>query len=221
MKPHGSFAFAALAILAVYPGHVGAEVIGPLLPRKAIEMGLTAGDIDRALEYEGEVARFEESFTRFTIRYGISTTATFSLELAGNPFNLDDEAYYDVGASIQTSIWRGAEYAITVSASYSSTLAIEPRVPKRQFDQQSLEWTLLVQREIPVRSEDLTVWLGPLISYMNVTPQAPQEEDYSESQSLLGGVVGVGLLVVDHVVMQGQLLWIDEPEYRVTLAYRF
>ncbi len=211
--------FAALVACAA---PIRAEVLGPLLPRKAIEMGLMVRDTDRIFVYEGEETRFTQRDEPFTIRYGISSTATLSLELDANPFDIDDNGiYYTVGASIQALIWRHSAYAITVGASYARTLAINPIEPKTQYYEQNLDWTLLGQRSFGVRNQELTVWLGPRLSYMSVTPQAPHEEDYQESQNLFGGVMGTGLLLVEHIVLEGQLMWIDEVEYRVTLGFRF
>lgn len=210
------------ALLLAGVGSIQAEVIGPLLPRKVIEMGMMVRDTDRMLVYEENDIRFTQTDVPFTIRYGISSTATLSLELNGNPFNFDEVAiFYTVGASIQALVWRQSGYAMTVSASYTRTLAIDEGESEQTFYEQSLYWTFLGQRAFDVRKQELSVWLGPLVSYMSVTPQAPAEEHYTESQNLLGGVVGLGFLLVDHIILQGQIMWIDDAEYRATLAYRF
>lgn len=211
----------AVFLLAATPLH--AEVTGPLLPRKAIEIGFMLRDTDRVVEYEDSEARYTQRDLPVTVRYGLTSTATFSLELDGNPFNHQDDVgiYYTAGASIQALLWRHEEYVVTVGASYARTFAIDTKEPKTQYDAQFIDWTLLGQRSFDVRSQELTVWIGPRVSYMSTALEAPIEGEYYEAQNLFGGLVGVGILLIDHIVVQGQLAWIDEPEYRINLAYRF
>ena len=222
MKTRSILVAATFVALASQAAPVRSEVIGPLLPRQAIEMGFTARETDRILEYEGEESRFVQRDIPFTLRYGISTTTTLSLELSGNLFNDDDDvSFYTVGASVQLLVWRARGYTITMGLSYARTLGIDEIDPKKQYDEQFLDWVLLGQREFLVHDQEFTLWLGPRVSYMSVKPQAPEVEIYNEAKNLLGGVVGAGFLLVDHIVLQGQLVYIDEPEYRLNLAYRF
>jgi hypothetical protein len=196
-----------------------AEVLGPLLPRNAVEIGLTARDTDRTLEYAAQEFRFTQSELPATIRFGLSTTATLSFELDANPFDTED-AFYTVGASIQALIWREGVNAITVTASYARTYALDVRASDNAWDEQRLDWSLLGQRSLDVWNQEATAWLGPMVSYVYATPRSTPNESW-ESSDLLGGAAGAELLFVDHILLQGALVWIDEPEYRVTLGYRF
>ena len=214
--------FSWAILLASSAAIVRAEVIGPLLPRKSIEVGITVRQVDRQFEYHDEKVRLEQRDTPITFRYGLSTNATVSFELSGTPLDTETETFYTVGATVHALIWKHSVYAVSMGVAYSRTLAVEYDVPPRkQYREQAIDWMLLGQRSFALGSEELTLWAGPWVEYMSLTPQLPEEQDYYESENLLGGIAGAGFLFLDHIVLNGSLAWIDDPEYRLNLAYRF
>lgn len=86
---------------------------------------------------------------------------------------------------------------------------------------QEIDWALLGQQSFGVGNVEFTIWGGPALSYLVVEYQAPCPENSMVGEEIFGGIVGVTLLSRMGIVLQGSFVWIDDPEYRINLAYRF
>ena len=86
---------------------------------------------------------------------------------------------------------------------------------------QGIDWTILGEYALALGRLDATIWAGPTVSYLIVEEQAPCEELSYVSDRVFGVFLGATLPSSIGIVLQGSLVWIDEPEYRATLGYRF
>jgi hypothetical protein len=217
-------------ILAVFsaslaPGVSTAEVLGPLLPPHTLEVGVMERNVNRILEPEvGEPLVFDQYDYPVTLRYGVTANATVSFELSGDPNSLFFEAdvvQYTVGAGISTLLWAHDEFALATGIHYYRRLDVQGKAGWADYLTQGIDWDMLGQQAFRIGRVDGFIWGGPTISYLIVEPQAPWPEDSALPDQVLGGVVGLTLLSRIGIVLQGSFVWIDEPEYRLNLGFRF
>lgn len=217
--------FLVMAILvAGLPTPVKAEVLGPLLSKGTLEIGIMEREVDRIVEGGGETKDFKQWDYPVTFRYGVTESATLSFELSGDPnamFNDLDIVQYTVGAGISTLVWSHDEFLLSTGFHYYRRLDVYGEPGWCDFLTQGVDWELLGQQSFDIGRVAFTMWGGPTVSYLILQAQAPCSETTMTGEQVLGGVVGLTLLSRIGIVLQGSFVWIDDPEYRLNLAYRF
>ncbi len=217
--------FAAAIVCLVAPLSSRAEVLGPLLRERELEIGIMERHVDRLIDPEvGDPVQWKGEDYPVTIRYGLTANATLSFELSGDPnamfFELD-VVQYTVGAGIAALVWSHDDFVLSTGVHYYRRLDFYREAGYPDYINQGIDWALLAQQELRIGRMVSSIWGGPTISYLIVEPQAPFSEDSNIPDNVVGGVVGATLLSSIGIVLQGSLVWIDEPEYRLNLAYRF
>jgi hypothetical protein len=209
-------------VLAGLPETSDAQVVGPLLPAGRLEVGAMWRRTDRTLEDNGRTTAFSGDQEVATARYGVTGTATFSVELStGIAGGEDDSEMYTVGGGLQTVVWTQRDFRLTTGFHYARTLAIAREANIADVDEQRIEWNLVAEFPLHFSDNVLTLWLGPALNHLTVVFQAPYPEDSFEPTGIMGAVLGTNFVFVDHLVVQAHALWVDEFQPRVFLAYRF
>lgn len=211
--------------LAGIPRSGHSEVLGPLLPKHTLEIGIMFRKIDRVIEHEGrDPVTWTQDDYPVTLRYGVASNATISIELSADPNGIafdEDVVQYTVGAGIETLIASHNQFRLNTSIHYYRRLDVF-RSPGYCDDlTQGIDWTILGDYSFGLGRLDATIWGGPTVSYLIIEEQGPCEELSYVSDRVFGGVVGATLPSRIGIVLQGSLVWIDEPEYRINLGYRF
>lgn len=215
----------AMIVLVGLIAETCAEVVGPLLPERTLEVGIMQRKVRRAIDKEqGEPVVWERFDYPITLRYGITPNATVSMELSGDPNAIvydEDVIQYTVGAGIEALVASPGDCQITTGIHYYRGLDVYRDPGYCDNDIQGIDWTLLGQYEFGIGRSQMVVWGGPTISYLIVEAQAPCPEGKFVTDNVVGGIVGATLPSRIGLVLQGSLVWVDEPEYRLNLAYRF
>ncbi|MCI0452042.1 MAG: hypothetical protein L0Z51_06560 [Candidatus Latescibacteria bacterium] len=215
---------AAIACLAI-PIEANAEVLGPLLRERELEIGVLERHVDRLIDPDdGEPFQWKGEDYPVTIRYGLTASATLSFELSGDPNSMffeTDVVQYTVGAGIAALVWSRHDFALSTGIHYYRRLDAYREPGWKDYITRGIDWTFLGQQEFSIGRIDGSMWGGPTVSYLVVQPQAPWTEEDLVPESVVGGVIGLTLLSRIGIVLQGSFVWIDEPEYRLNLAYRF
>ena len=201
-----------------------AEVLGPLLPSRTLEVGVMERKTNRLMERNNEQYISEGFDYPVTLRYGVTSGATLSFELSAYPNSWlyeSDVVSYTVGAGITTLIWLHGDLAITTGAHYYRTLNVDREPGRCDLIVQGIDWTLLGEQSFDVGPVGGVFWGGPTVSYHLVEAQAPCDEETATPEDVVGGVVGLTLASRIGIVLQGSYVWIGESEYRLSLAYRF
>ncbi len=223
MMHRGLVSTLVLATILADGNAVRAQVTGGILPGGTCEAGLMYHDINRAIEFQNVMKDVTYSTSTIVFRFGITDAATVSMELGGGMGSVDiDDFSYVVGGSVQTRMWSREPTRVTTTIAFTRILSLyrETGSPGGQLTQ-SADWNVLLERDVRLREQAVTVWGGPAVSFLTATPQAPNVENTWESSQVLGGMVGIRVLVAKHVSLSGQALWISAFEPGVALAYRF
>ena len=104
-----------------------AEVLGPLLSKGTLEIGIMEREVNRVLEDDGKTRDFEWPDYPVTIRYGVTANATVWFELSGDPnamFYETDVVQYTVGAGISTFVWSHDEFLVSTGLHYYHRLEV-------------------------------------------------------------------------------------------------
>ena len=202
-----------------------AEVIGPLLPSGACELGIRWREFNRTMFYELSTTTFERNDATVFVRYGLTSNATIALELMAAPGDLVSEEtverFYSVGAALRTMIWKQDSFAITTGIHYLSSYL--RRLPEKcDRETQSIDWELLGEWTTSLGDAyHFSAWGGPVLSHVSFSNQGPCDEDYWQPSEMLGATLGARFLFWDHVLIDGEVIWVENVEPRLAVAYRF
>ncbi|HEX5131250.1 MAG TPA: hypothetical protein VFX92_02055 [Candidatus Krumholzibacteria bacterium] len=216
------------ALCRVVP--VRGQVIGPLLSRGTVAMGLQEQWTHRTLEDSYRTTDWEEHDLSVVVRWGATEFATLSLQgmTGSGPWQSDHEdiqASYQVGVGLQATVWRADDIVITFGGQLDYKM--------RRYDADTgnppvLAWTasveLLGQLDTMWLGAPVALWGGPVLSWIVADyerlPGFQNPQRYTE-QSASGGVVGITVVAWRHVDVSGHLLWVENPQPRVSILYRF
>lgn len=207
---------------------VHAEVIGPLLPKAAFEAGAEARWMNREVYYGSDESEWKETSAPVIARWGITNLATISIEVArsavwveGDP---QDAASYLLGGAVQASLWRNEKVIVSGAFQYTTSLLRLDEGPNRNITTSLAGGQIMVQYGLTLGTVGLTVWGGP--AYSLFYPDYEQQigggtfkELYTESN--WGAVIGMEALFWKHVDLSSYVLWVENPQPRVALLYRF
>jgi hypothetical protein len=209
-----------------------AEVIGPLLPAGAFEAGLQATSIKREVYYGEEEFDWEEGWALIAARWGITEAATLSLEASRDvidiPDNLtglvqDAHAAYLVGGALQAALWRNDDITVSAAFQFTMTMMRIDGGPVRNVSTETFGGQVMAQYETELWGSAFTAWGGPAFSKFYPTYEQqidkPAAAFYTESD--WGAVLGLGFLLWNHLDVTGHVLWVENPQPRVGLLYRF
>ena len=219
----------AALISALVCASVHAEVIGPLLPKAAFEAGMEARSVNREVYYGSDEFDWEEVNIPVVARWGITNLATISIEAARSAVwvegDFKDSAFdYLVGGAVQASLWRNEKVIVSAAFQFTSTMLRLEDGPVRNVTTSTAGGQVIVQRPLLVGGVNLDVWGGPAYSlfYPDIEKQlnsVNSKELYTESN--WGAVLGVGALFWKHLDLSSYVLWVENPQPRVALLYRF
>jgi hypothetical protein len=219
----------AALLVGVVCATASADVLGPLLPGRVMQAGLSWRKIDRTVgltPYSGGTLRkteIDQNDISVFGRYGVTSNATFSFELSVTPDDLAFEdgsgSLYVVGGAVQLGVWTNPYYAVSAGFHYASMYwkndAAGPDV-----EEQLLEFTLQLQRSWSFKQADGHLWIAPMISYFSLRGQAPANNLLQEPLDAGGGLIGANAILY-HVGVETQYLWVETSELRVAMFYRF
>lgn len=222
MKRGRVFVVVGVALLvAGAPAH--ADVIGPLLADGTMEVGAGYRQIRRTLYDNGTPVDFSQDDFTGVARYGLSRYATVSFELSSVPgpvaFENGDGRLYIAGAAVRALVWEHGDYSAGLGIHYTSLLWYSREMP--DFVEQMIDWDLTLQRTFPSGVTPVTVWAGPTVSHLSVEVSPTGEDEYYTPRQIVGGMVGASVLGWQHLNASAQFGWIDDAEFRATLAWRF
>ena len=202
-----------------------AEVLGPLLPSRTLEVGIMQRKTNRLMERSyGDAYQLETYDYPVTLRYGVTSSATISFELAGYPNSWiyeDGVIIYTVGAGIAALVWSDDGLAVSTSAHYYRKLTVSQSLGDCDNVVQGIDWALLAERSFRLGPGRSVIWGGPTVSYLIREAQAPCDDVTATPEQVFGGVVGLTLVSRIGLSLQGSYVWLGDSEYRLSLAYRF
>jgi hypothetical protein len=181
-------------------------------------------NVDRTLFYDQSTAIVDQNDVAIVIRYGLTNNATVAAEVMAAPGDLVNEEnverFYTVGASLRTLIWKHDPIVVSTGVHYTSSYW--RRVPNAcDRETQLIEWELLVEWSSAVGSQPIAAWAGPILSHFSFANRAPCDDDYWEPSEMLGVTFGVNVVLWSRLEIDGQFVWVENPEPRVGVAYRF
>jgi hypothetical protein len=222
MRPRSCLAALAALMVTVWSQAARAQVPGASLRDGEFEVGLAYHDFERELAYDDKPSTLVNGVWSALLRMGVTESFTASVELSGGLGGVDVGNYtYAVGAAVQSCLWAHASTRATTSIGYTRLLSVYREEAGASLKVQSLDWNALLEQDARWKSQSLTFWAGPTISYVSAEPQAPAAENYSESTQLLGVIAGTRVVFARHVSITAQGNWINNFEPSVALAYRF
>ena len=218
---------AALAItLCASPAH--SEVFGPLLPRGGVELGFQQRWVERTEVTTSQTLDWSQYDLSAVARWGATDFATFSFEgMTGvGPWlsdHDDTQLFYLLGVSAQATIWRAAKVTVTGAYHYTLTFQRYDDSGSRTLETYSEAVEILAQTDARLWGQQVTFWGGPVGSAhsVNYPPGITYLGQDYVAETVWGGVVGLSVLAWRHVDLSGHLLWVENPQPRVTLLYRF
>lgn len=204
-----------------------AEVIGPLLPKAAFEVGLQYRQLEREVYSQTSEQDIEQSDLALIGRWGFTELATLSFELSRGSGDIVGgfegvQTAYLVGGGIQAAIFRGEHVRATVAYQFTATL--------NRFDEHPANVTteshggqLALEGKVRLWDDDFYWFAGPAYSIYYYTREQGTANAYlgSYSDENFGGVVGFNWVLRDHLNVASHLLWVENPQPRVALLYRF
>ncbi len=216
-----------LVALHVAPGR--ADIIGPQLTKGTFEIAIQNRCIDRSLyTLDGPHYDFEQRDAALIFRWAISEFATIGVEgMTGTDPLLSGEddlqAFYLVGGAAQATLWRNDRFIVSGAIQY--TRAFRRWEDQSQPDQldDSFSWHAMVQTDFSVARQTLTVFAGPVYSREELavleTISRPRVNLYPVES--WGGIAGAVILLGGHATLNGQVLWVENPQLRLGVGYRF
>jgi hypothetical protein len=205
------------------------EVIGPLLPRGTFEIGLQDRDIDRTEVAAGRVEfDLERHDLALVIRWAATEFATVSAEgMTGTDefvSGSDDlQEFYLLGSGAQATFWRNDRVIVTGALQFTRAFR---RWTDERRDQviDSFSFQVTAQADVVIARQTATFFAGPVYSDEELTVleslSVPYRTEMS-SQTIWGGVLGAVVLLGGHVTLHGQVFWVENPQPRFGIGYRF
>jgi hypothetical protein len=220
----------ALLLLGTFSSTAQCNALGPLLPERVMEAGVSWRSIDRTVgyvPYVGAVSRnmkIEQNDIAVFGRYGVTSSTTFSFELSVTPdelaFKNGTGSLYVVGGALQLGVWTNLDYALSVGFHYAS-LYWKNDAAGPDVEEQLLEFTLQLQRSWALKDAEGIVWAAPLVSYLTLKEQRPANDAFQEPFDNAGALIGANATFYRHAGVEAQYLWVETSELRMALFYRF
>jgi hypothetical protein len=221
-----AIATASWIIACVHPA--AAEVIGPLLPKAVFEAGIQYRHVDRQLYSGTEEADLLQADLAVIGRWGLTEFATVSFELSHGSGDLAGgfkgaTTSYLVGAAVQAVVFQNNRMSATVAYQFTSTMHRFDEAPYRNATTEAHGGQFTVQRDESMWGSVFTWFVGPAysINYFTIEPSVNRGSKNSYTESNFGGVVGFTWLLWDHLNVASHLLWVENPQPRVAVLYRF
>jgi hypothetical protein len=217
----------SLSACVTLAGAPRAEVIGPVLEKGSVSVGAQERRVERTLYREGVGQEVEQSETAVVGRWGATDFATLSFELSRNltgRFMSDDEVedFYLVGGALQAVLWRHDRLVVSAAYQYTANLfRVDEEIANITSSTYGAE--IMVQRAEQLKGIGLTWFAGPAYSVhvVNYERGSANNERVYSSDSNFGGVAGLNLLLWEHVNLAAHVLWVENPQPRYGVEYRF
>jgi hypothetical protein len=220
-------AIAAAFLTTVVVSSGQAEVIGPLLPRAAFEAGVQGRYVDRDVYYYDRESNAEQSELAIIGRWGLTEFATLSFELSPGSGDIvggfdGAEVSYIVGGGIQATVFRNERVRASVAYQITTTL-LRGDYPDPNGSTESHTGELILEGTTKLWDSSFTWFAGPAYSPYYFTHEAslqyPKQTWYSHSN--FGGILGFSWVLWDHLNIASHVLWVENPQPRVAVLYRF
>ena len=218
-------------MLVQIASEVNAEVLGPLLRRSTMEIGVQVTNVDRVLEPKTATMDFSATDVTLIGRYGLTRNATLSCELyTGTDGVYRDSAYdrryYTLGAGIQLLVWDGWGMRVSVGSHIKETFIFSKDGLACQEAHQSGSEVVLVEKSFEIFEQETTIWGGPGLFWYTITSlESANSFDCRGrergSLNIWGYTLGVNLLLWDRLGIYSFVNYIDNLEPRAGLMYRF
>jgi hypothetical protein len=213
------------AVAGVQGAH--AEVIGPLLPKATFEAGLQYRQIEREVYSTSSEQDIEQTDVALIGRWGFTELATLSFELSRGSGDMvggfeGTQMAYLIGTGIQAAIFRSDNIRATIAYQVTMTLNRADEYPAN-VSTESHGGQLTLEGNFRLWGDDFYWFAGPAYSiYYYVRESGVSNAPLSSySDSNYGGVVGFNWVLWDHLNVASHLLWVENPQPRVALLYRF
>lgn len=219
---------AVLSLAAVMsPRGASAQIMGPLLPESAMELGLRARWVQADMDQGASSAYVDQYDFSFPARIGVTRYATLSAELfAGNQdaHSLEhDLRYYTLGGGFQALVWEKEPYVVSGAVHFSETLIIDRSGGECDREQFTLLATIQVQRTFQYRGQNVVLWGGGAQYYFSddvVDGNNCTASGWNNSRTI-GIVAGANLLLFDHAQIYYHFIYVDYYQPHLGVAYRF
>lgn len=229
MKPLKSKATVLLTVaLALFTsGEAAGQIMGPLLPESATELGPRVRWVQADMEWGTLTSYVDQYDVTVPIRFGVTRFATLSAELSiGNQEMHSREyelRYYTLGGGFQALVWEKDDYIVSGGVHFAETMIIDKSGSQCDREQFTLLAIIQVQRNINYWDQELVLWGGAVQYYFSDDAQGGvncKATGYNNS-STLGVAMGANLLLYDHYQLYYHFLYVDYYQPHIGLSYRF
>lgn len=229
MKPAKSRATVLLTVaLALFTsGEAAGQIMGPLLPEGAMELGPRVRWVQADMEWGMQSNYVDQYDVTVPLRFGVTRFATLSAELfIGDQDMHSREAelrYYTLGGGFQTLVWEKDDYIVSGGVHFVETLIIDKSGNQCDREQFALLAIMQVQRNINYWDQELVLWGGVVQYYFSDNVEGGNQckaSGYNNSATL-GGALGANLLLYDHYQLYYHFIYVDYYQPHIGLSYRF
>ncbi len=204
------------------------EVIGPQLPKGAFEIAVQNRSVDRSVYAEfGSTPELERQDLALVLRWGMTEFVTISFEGMTGPSEFvageaDLQAFYLAGVGGQATLWRNERFLVTAAIQATRAYRRWNDTRRDEFDD-SFALQTTVQSDFSVAQQTLTIFLGPAYSEETLVLVENLYSRRAELESVerWGGVIGAVALLGGHVTVNAQVFWVENPQPRFGIGYRF
>lgn len=224
-----------LIVIMVVCGAFGsvpkAEVLGSLVPRSKLEIGVQVRGFDREFVSRSEFSVLSGYDITLIGRYGLTDLATLSWELYAGDNELYDNSgfdirYYILGIGLQTRIWEGYGFVIHPGIHYEEVLGFSTDGLSCHKRHRNITAVMLIERAWYVRKQKVIVWGGPgyfkyEIVWQRGTTSINCNGRLWSSYYNWGFTMGINIILLEHFEVYSSFIFVDRFQPRIGLMYRF
>jgi hypothetical protein len=226
--PNTKIAIVIAALITLLTAYgASAQVMGPLLPESAMEIGLWVRWVEADMDQGAATRHIGQHDFSIPMRYGVTRYATLSAEMfVGTEDTHAIETglkYYKLGGGFQALVWEKGDYLVSGGVHFSETLLIDRAGGICDRSQLTLMAIMQVQRMFNYRDQDIAVWGGGVQYYFKDSVRQSNGCKYRawNNSQTLGVAAGANLLLIDHVQLYYHFIYVDYYQPRVGVSYRF
>ncbi len=204
-----------------------AQVMGPILDRHQLEVGVTYKWYERDFE-STYLGRVDWSAGAIYFKYGACRWATFDFEggistVHHDDFPDNDYRRYTIGGGITAKLYRGKWVDLSLSGHYSEIFDHDRTDSQLHKNTRDITSVLQVEKAFDIREQRLVVWGGPAFVYdqSRQYPWGTSNPVKDETSNNFGFVVGVNAVVFQRVDLFAHGVYADAFQPRLGAGFQF
>jgi hypothetical protein len=225
MKARITLIFLAAALLVATCTE--AQVMGPILERHTLEIGVTYKWYDRDFE-STYIGQEDWSAGAIYFKWGACRWATFDFEggistVSHDDFPDNNYRRYTFGGGITARLYRGKWFDVGLSGHYSEIFDHDRSDNQLHKNTRNITSVLQIEKEFDIRDQRLTVWGGPAFVFdqSRQYPWGSSDPIRDETSNNFGFVVGLNAVVFDRLALFANGVYADAFQPRLGAGVEF